>query len=248
MWLATREAARGGRRRKEHPATPPATSQLLSQLGPGGMIRYKRLFEDYPEVERRDNEPLEDHLRRLERAHQDFVASKDTSGYKSPLEGEQRVVKPDWLRQREQEQQQQAPEFVPHSGLPHRIPGWYTGDAMDAPPPGHGVPPLPRRDPMSTFRQDTTPTAVPSQQSYEDWIKFLADKGIQLDQTGHRVAPGQQQVAPRPQTSVGPQIWHQFLDEPYKGRHRAVMAAFVNAVLLDLGGVEISKIASWETP
>lgn len=115
---------------------------------------------------------------------------------------------------REREQQEQAPrppEHVPPDlkGMPQRIPGWFTGDAMDAPPPGWGIPPMSRRDPGATMRSPVSPTARPQQQSMEDWIKWLGDKGIVVDDNGMRVDP----AGPLPHRPLtGPQIWQPFVD------------------------------------
>ena len=108
---------------------------------------------------------------------------------------------------------------------PGRDPGWYT--KPDAGVAGYGVPPLPNRDPMATFRQDTTPTAVPPQQSMDDWLKFLADKGIYVDHNLKRISP---QPAPEP----GPQHPGRHRQvRPGPGRHRAAMVvvAYIDGVL-----------------
>lgn len=256
MWVATREASRGGRKRPAK-SRPLGLAELAKQLG--GIpeaINYNRLIEEYPEVELGPDEDRLDHLRRLKR-QRDFWRSTDTTEVdrraadpRAQVRDEPNANLPAWMTLREQDQQSSpAPEFTPHSGLPHRIPGWYTGDAMDAPPPGYGTPPMSRRDPGATTRSPVSRPAVQPSQSYEDWVKWLGTKGIHLDLNGQRMSPQQMELPKRP-LLTGPKIWHQFVDtNDYQGRHRAaraLVAAYVDAMLLDLDGTEIGKISSWE--
>lgn len=251
MWLATREASR--RPPRKRPAKEIGLADLSKQLGSmTDAIAYRRLAEEHPEVELGPDQDRVDHFKRLQR-QRDFWRSTDTTETdrraadpRLQVHEDPDAKLPSWMTEPRAEDKTPPPGTP--AGLPQRIPGWFTGDAMDAPPPGYGVPPLSRRDPGRTMRQPATPSAAVPQQSYEDWVKWLGTKGIQIDPSGHRVSPQSQLQPSRQQTSVGPQIWHQFVDEPYKGRHRAAMAAFVKAVLLDLDGVEISKVAMWETP
>ncbi len=134
-----------------------------------------------------------------------------------------------------------------HSGLPHRIPGWFTGDAMyNPPPPGYGTPGMPRRDPGSAMRAPESPSARrPQAPSHDEWVRGLAEKGIHLDSDGQRIDPNK----PKPLLLTGPKIWHDLVDvaPDYKGRHRVskVVTAYIHGVLIGANGAELASI-SWE--
>lgn len=279
MWLATKEATKGSRKRPSR--EPVGLAELATQLGGvPDAISYRRLAEEHPEVELGPDQDRLDHYNRLKR-QRDFWRSTDTSEVdrraadpNAQVRDEPNAKLPAWMQLRQQEQDQAAqssgnpaaptPGF--HPGLPHRIPGWYTGDSeAHQSPPGYGVPPMSRRDPGASLRAPESRPAVPQQQSHADWVKWLGEKGIYLDLNGQRMSPQQMELPKRP-LLTGPNIWHQFVDDAapgalppgdqivrpknFKGRHRAsleLMAAYVDAMLLDLDGQEIGKISSWES-
>lgn len=235
MWLATKQAAR---RRRGDPDPLPDIGLVQNELGnlPDAIL-YRQLVTKYPNVERGPDQTISNHFERLKRAEQDFQAAQQPDVQR---------------RQRDQERgmlRAPAPDAAPDlsmpwigqlptnpvtdlKGLPQRIPGWFTGDAMDQAPPDYGTPPMSRRDPMATLRAPVSPTFAPPRQSHEDWIRGLADKGIFLDPEGRRMSPEDMALPHRPVR--GQDIWRDFArPSPYAGRHRAakVVVAYITNVL-----------------
>ncbi len=214
MWLAIKEAA--GKKK------PPSLSLLRDQLGgTSNAILYRRLFEDHPEVERGSEEEVSSHFSRLQRAQQQWRDRDTTDIDRRRMDPRAQVSEdpgakpPAWTTLGEPEPE---PDYGPRDlkGMPQRIPGWFTGDAMDAPPPGYGTPPMSRRDPGATMRSPESPSARPRQQSMQDWINWLGTKGIVVDDNGMRAQP----AGPLPHRPLtGPQIWQPFIgpttDESY---------------------------------
>jgi hypothetical protein len=171
MWLATKVAARrkGESGDSTGPRVPPMHVRQ-NQLGLEGAIEYRQLFEKHPDVELGPDETLEHHLSRLRAAEKVWGESPSPDAdrrKRAREEGKLRPLEPtesdpdmaSWVTQ-------QGPTDL--KGMPQRIPGWYTGDALDAPPPGYGIPPTSRRDPGATLRSPVSPTHAPPQRSMQD--------------------------------------------------------------------------------
>lgn len=230
MWLATKLAA-------GKPKIPPL-AMLQDQLGnTEDAILYRRLAEDHPQVERGPDETLSDHFSRLKSAQESWRARDTTDATRRRRDPR---TKPAKGKKPTKSWGTDLPEFRPPSGLPQRDPGFFTSPVSQSRE--FGVPPLPKRDPGASLRAPVTPSAVPSPQSMNDWMKWLADKGIYLDSDGRR------RTEPR-RALTGPEIWHPFTrpaPEPaYAGRHRAARAAAASYIksVLDREAVEIIRLA-----
>ena len=244
MWLATKLSARRREQRITEESGPiiPPMKVRQDQLGLEGAIEYRRLYEKHPDVELGPDETLEHHLVRLRSAEKDWQNRPNPDAERRQKAREQGILRPlgpsepdtditSWVTE---------PRSPGLSGLPQRIPGWYTGDAMDVPPPGLGRPPMPQRTPMSTPGPWRS-TTHPPQQSHEEWLRGLADKGIFVDQeTGRRMTPEQMALPQR--SPRGYNIWEEFT-RPYGGQHRVAAketVAYVKNVVS-----EEDLIAAW---
>lgn len=249
MWLATKHASkRPPRKRKPDPdefTGPPIAPMLQrqNQLGLEGAIEYRKLYEKLFDVDpesatRGPDEGIQEHfdrLKNMDRNPPTPVSAEDEEEVPSiakPLES----AKPtkSWATDLPPAPEPAAPP-TDLKGMPQRIPGWFTGDAMDKPPrdfiPGAG--PLPERNPGRSFGwspyDGPMPRYQPPQQSHDDWVKSLADKGIYLNPDGTRVAPAAPPPRPR-----GYDIWSEFTRPAETvGRHRAakVVTAYITRVL-----------------
>jgi len=229
MWLAIKLAA--GR------AKMPLDTLLVDQLGSSeDARRYKRWVRDYPEIERGPDQDISSHYQALKKAFEDENSEVDEDhGVIDAMRGRRpstvpaEVIPSKHIRsQQEIEAERERERFSVPKGMPQRNPGWFTGDAEDVPPPGYGVPPMSRRDPGATLRAPVSPSGRP-QQSHEDWVRWLAGKGIYLGPDGRRMSPEDMVLPRRPLT--GPQIWQPFTrpatKPDYAGRHRAAMLAVI---------------------
>lgn len=245
MWLAAKNASKKPPRRKVLPVAPMAVRQ--KQLGVEGAIEYRKLFENHPDVERGPDEDLQHHYERLkvaEKAYQDEVSSpiqerrqqaREEGKLRAPVFEENPTDA--WVGQLPTGAPEPAPPVVSDlKGMPQRIPGWFTGDAMDSAPPGYGVPPMSRRTPGAKLRGPTSPNAAPLRQTRDEWLKGLADKGIYLNGDGTRMTPEEMVLPSRPGSPVprGHDIWSDLIDRPATpGRHRAAMVvtAYIRELL-----------------
>lgn len=231
MWLATKEAASRGSRDIPLPDLGTVKKELNGSLEDA--IKYRNLYQDHPHVERGPDQKISDHYTKLKAAEADRQGARNVDmerRQRAREEGKLRPlgpVEPDtsmtsWVTE------PRAATSPASNGLPGRIPGWYTGDAWDAPPPGYGTPPMPRRTPGDSMRPSHGPSYAPKQQSTEDWIQWLRGKGITVDDTLQRpdaARPPAPKEAPRP------------------GRHRRAVSAIVTGYIEGLGEMP-SKTAS----
>lgn len=211
MWLAL----------KYHSAKakPAIDKLLLNELGLQGSIHYKRLLERFPpdeapQAQRGPDETISDHYSRL-----NTLLDKERADYEqSQADKRERERKPTFdetWNQAEPEgaweaMQADKPEMqkVPLGGMPRRNPGWFTGDSplRSTPPPDHGTPPMDRRTPGARY----APHYEPPRQTMDQWHKFLADKGIVLDETGHvpgAASPADMLPRRKPMPPRGQDIW-----------------------------------------
>jgi hypothetical protein len=235
MWLATKLGAR--KAPKERPL--PDLGIVQNELGSTkDAVRYRRLFQEHPSIELGPDETIDHHYSRLKSAEADRLGRDTTDVDRRARDREMGKLKTpapvgevtdarSWATG--PARVENAPSDL--KGMPQRIPGWFTGDAMDAGPPGYGVPPMSRRDPMATRRPPISPSAVPPLPTHDEWVRGLADKGIYLNPDGSRMTPEQLALPQRPLR--GHQIWEQFTRPA--GQHRAAMVvvAYVRRVLTE---------------
>lgn len=231
MWLATKLAE------AKPPAKLPDLAVAIRELGdPPSASLYRKLFERYPRVKRGPDEDMSNHFSRLKREDAAWRAKDTTEADRRAQDPRARVQEPDqdakipaWVST----PSAPAPSPASSLGMPQRIPGWFTGDAMDAPPPDYGTPPMSRRTPGAGY----SPKYAPERPTHEEWVRGLADKGIFLDADGRRMTPEQMQLPHRPVR--GHDIWESFT-RPASGRHRAaqVVVAYVDDALAKVAGVD----------
>lgn len=252
MWLALRyfadqrvasmllEPKLGVSRPVGAPSDLPDLGLIVKELGSAADgILYRRLLQHHPDVVRGPDEEMGHHFSRLKRADAELRARNLGDAARRAEDPRLTHGKPatappksnaTWVTS-------PAPNPTPSSslGLPQRIPGWFTGDAIDAAPPDWGTPRMPQRTPGATPGPWRS-TAYPPQQTHEEWLRGLADKGIFVDQqTGRRMTPEQMQPPQRPRR--GHDIWSDFItSEPYAGRHRAarVVTAYISGLLANV--------------
>lgn len=248
MWLATKYADSRGS--KDIPL--PDLGTVKKELGDSleDAIKYRKLYQDHPHVER-GSDSISDHYTKLKAAEADRQGARNVDmerRQRAREEGKLRPLGPaepdtsmtSWVTE------PRAPSPTTPAGLPGRIPGWYTGDAMDAPPPGYGTPPMPKRSPGDSMRPSHGPSYAPKPQSIKDWVQWLRGKGISVDHSLQRpdaARPPAPQEAPPPMLR-GHDIWGEFTKP---GRHRraasAIVTGFIEGVLFDLGEM-LRKTAS----
>lgn len=236
MWLATKFSARRPEQRiteESGPKMPPMKARQ-DQLGLEGAIEYRRLYEKHPDVELGPDEDLEHHLVRLRSAEKSWRDRPDPGVERRQKAREEGILRPlepvepdtnitSWVT---------GPQAPSSTGLPQRIPGLNTGDSWAHRVPPEWIPrpvPLPNRTPGTHYVDPAIQAARPRQQSRDEWVRGLADKGIFLDSDGRRMAP-EQTARPR-----GRDIWEEFTKPaPPIGRHRAakVVIAYVNEILV----------------
>jgi hypothetical protein len=226
VWLATKYAA-------DRTNLPPLA---LDELGMQDAIKYRRLVDQHEDVRRAPGEAISDHYSRLQHAHDQWRNADTTDADRRAVDPRAKPVvdeaakTPAWAT-RFQETAPVAPSPTSPAGLPQRIPGWYTGDAMDAPPPGYGTPPMPKRNPGDSMRPSHGPSYAPKSQSIKDWVQGLLEKGISVDHNLQRPDAVNATRSPAPMLR-GHDIWGEFTKP---GRHRRAASAIVTGFIEGLG-------------
>lgn len=209
MWLAIKYFAAK--------AKPAIDKLLLNELGLQGSIHYKRLLDRFPpdeapQAQRGPDETISDHYARL-----NTLLDKERADYErgqeQKREQERRPTFDEAWNQAEpddawEKMQADKPENqkVPLGGMPRRAPGMYVDQSMQGSIPGYGVPPMDRRTPGARY----APHYEPPRQTMDEWHKWLADKGIVLDETGHvpgAASPADMLPRRKPMPPRGQDIW-----------------------------------------
>lgn len=259
MWLATKYAAG-----KPLPDLGLVKNELGGSISDA--ILYRQLIGKHPEVELGPDQEISNHFSRLKAAERNFQARRNPDLERREKAREQGKLRP--LAPVEPDTNASSWVTGPSTdspttpaGLPQRIPGWFTGGAMDTPPPGYGVPPMPKRTPGDSMRSPNSPSYAPKQQSLQDWVSWLGDQGITLNQALQRPDAANNQVPPPPRPR-GQDIWAPFVPRglrpatpppqnpsgvgalvdkvkglfgPRKRTASTVVAEYIEGVLIELG-------------
>lgn len=207
MWLAIKLAAEA--------KLPDLGHLMRNGLGTVDAIRYRKLVEKHPGVERRHDEPLSDHLSRLDRADAADAATNPDAARRAQdpaakVRTEETTVAPHsalpgaWTPHTVLDEPPAPASTEP--ALPGRPVGFFTSPESESR--GFGVPPVSQRVPGNALAPSHGPSYVPQQQSMQDWVNWLRGKGITVNHQLMRPDAAQIDPGPLPQ---GQDIWRDFV-------------------------------------
>lgn len=213
MWLATKQAAR-----KPKPLGPVSHDTLVKAHGltPAEATDYLTLAKKHPQVELGPDQDVLKHWAQLRRAEATRPPRRSIMDA-IPLAADRGAEQPaEWQRQ------------LPSDLAQRAHPGWFTGQSVMPAPDGYGDPgpvPLPNRTPGTHYVNPALQARPPApQQTREEWLRGLADKGIFVNWDNRRMTPEELQLPQRHPSG------RQMLDE-FAYRQRAAARAYVAKVL-----------------